>query len=80
MESYYPVAVKPLNEYKLLITFSNNEKRIFDVSPYLNDNYFSPLKSLSIFNTVKISPISLEWVGGIDMCPDELYYNSIPVQ
>jgi hypothetical protein len=31
------------------------------------------------FNSVKISPISLEWVGGIDMCPDELYYNSIPV-
>ncbi|MCL2628720.1 MAG: DUF2442 domain-containing protein, partial [Oscillospiraceae bacterium] len=72
MESYYPVAVEPLNEYKLLITFDNNEKRIFDVTPYLTDSFFAPLKSLTIFNSVKISPISLEWSGGIDMCPDEL--------
>jgi len=79
MNSYYPVAVEPQNDYKLLITFDNNEKRIFDVTPYLDDSFFSPLKSLSIFNSVKINPISLEWVGGIDMCPDELYYNSIPV-
>jgi len=77
MESYYPIAVEPLNEYKLLITFDNKEKRIFDVTPYLTDSFFAPLKSLTIFNSVKISPISLEWSGGIDMCPDELYYNSI---
>jgi hypothetical protein len=80
MESYYPVAVKPLKEYKLLITFDNKEQRIFDVAPYLSDSFFAPLKSPSIFNSVKISPISLEWAGGIDMCPDELYYNSIPTQ
>ncbi|MCL2628925.1 MAG: DUF2442 domain-containing protein [Oscillospiraceae bacterium] len=77
MESYYPVAVEPLNEYKLLITFDNEEKRILDVTPYLTESLFAPLKSLAIFNSVKISPISLEWSGGIDMCPDELYYNSI---
>jgi len=80
MESYYPVAVKPLKNYKLLITFNNKEKRIFDVAPYLSDNFFAPLNSLSVFNSVKISPISLEWIGGIDMCPDELYYNSMPFQ
>ena len=78
MESYYPIAVEPLNEYKLLITFDNKEKRVFDVTPYLSDSFFAPLKSVSVFNTVKISPISLEWAGGIDMCPDELYYNSTP--
>jgi len=80
MDSYYPVAVQPLKDYKLLITFDNNEKRIFDVKPYLHDSFFGPLKSLSVFNSVKISPISLEWAGGIDMCPDELYYNSKPAQ
>ena len=80
MESHYPVAVVPLNEYKLLITFDNNEKRIFDVAPYLSDSFYAPLKSIHIFNTVKISPISLEWAGGIDLCPDELYFNSAPAQ
>lgn len=73
MESYYPIAVKALKEYKLLITFDNKEKRIFDVAPYLSDSFYAPLKSPPIFNSVKISPISLEWAGGIDICPDELY-------
>ena len=80
MESYYPVEVKPLEQYRLLITFDNMEKRIFDVTPYLSDSFFAPLKNPVVFQSVKISPISLEWVGGIDMCPDELYHNSIPAQ
>jgi hypothetical protein len=29
--------VKPLSDYKLLLTFENDEKRYFDVSPYLDD-------------------------------------------
>lgn len=78
MESYYPVAVKPLPKYRLLITFDNKEQRIFDVAPYLSDSFFAPLKNVAVFNSVKINPITVEWVGGIDMCPDELYYNSTP--
>ena len=79
MESYYPIKVEALDAYKLLITFDNNEKRIFDVNPYLNDPFFAPLRNRTIFNSVKTSPISIEWAGGIDICPDELYYNGVPV-
>ena len=79
MKSYYPIEVKTLDQYKLLITFDNGEQRVFDVEPYLNDNFFAPLHNPAIFNSVKISPISIEWAGGIDICADELYYNSVPV-
>ena len=79
MNSYYPIEVKPLEQYKLLITFDNKEQRIFDVTPYLNDNFFMPLRNPTIFRTAKINPITVEWMGGIDICPDELYYNSYPV-
>jgi len=78
MESYYPIEVKPLEKYKLLITFDNNEQRIFDVTPYLDDDFFAPLRNLPIFNTAKINPLTVEWAGGIDICPDELYNNSKP--
>ena len=78
LKSYYPIEVQPLKQYRLLITFDNNEQRIFDVAPYLDDKFFSPLRNPVIFNSVKVSPMSLEWLGGIDMCPDELYYNSVP--
>ena len=80
MNSYYPIAVKPLEQHRLLITFDNNEQRVFDVTPYLNDSFFAPLRNAVIFNSVKLNPLTVEWAGGIDMCPDELYYNSVPVE
>jgi len=80
MESYYPIDVEPIKPYKLLITFSNEERRVFDVTPYLTDSFYAPLRDPTVFDTVKVNPISLEWIGGIDMCPDELYCNSVPIQ
>ena len=73
------ISVKPLSDYKLLVTFSNNEIKIFDVKPYLEYKQFSNLKNISIFNTVKISGLSIEWIDGTDICPDELYNNSVTV-
>ena len=73
------ISVKPLNDYKLLVTFSNNEIKIFDVKPYLEYKQFNNLKNISIFNTVKISCLSIEWIDGTDICPDELYNNSVTV-
>ncbi len=73
------ISVKPLNDYKLLVTFSNNEIKIFDVKPYLEYKQFNNLKNISIFNTVKISGLSIEWIDGTDICPDELYNNSVTV-
>ena len=75
------VAVTPLPLHRLLITFSNNERRLFDVAPYLSDAFFAPLAKPGIFHSVHINPITVEWYTGsgeIDICPDELYYNSVP--
>lgn len=71
--------VKTLSDYRLLITFSNDEKRIFDVKPYLDFKPFVELKSETLFNTVKPAGLSIEWINGQDVCPDELYYNSTPI-
>ena len=70
------IDVKPLQDYKLLITFSNSEKKIFDVTPYLKYKQFEELKNPTIFKTVKIAGLSIEWINGADICPDELYNNS----
>ena len=73
------ISVEPCPDYYLLITFSNNEKRLFDVKPYLDFTPFNELKSITLFNTVKPAGLSVEWLHGQDICPDELYYNSVPV-
>jgi hypothetical protein len=35
------IEVVPMEEYKLLLTFSNDEIAIFDVLPYLNDKFWA---------------------------------------
>lgn len=64
--------------YTLLIEFDNGEKKIFDVKPYLEYKAFEELRDINVFNSVKISGLSVGWINGADICPDELYNNSIP--
>ena len=74
------VDVSPLPDYCLLVTFSNDEKRVFDVKPYFDFKPFRELKIPALFDTVKPAGLSIEWIHGQDICPDELYYNSTPIQ
>ena len=73
------IAVKTQPEYCLHITFDNNEERIFDVKPYLDFKPFNELRDVALFDTVEPAGLSIEWIHGQDICPDELYYNSTPV-
>jgi hypothetical protein len=70
--------VEPLQDYLLLVTFSDNEKRVFDMKPYLELKPFDQLKNKALFSTVHIGGLSIEWATGQDICPDELYNNSRP--
>jgi len=72
-------AVEPLEDYNVLITFDNGEKRILDFKPYLEYPGYEELKIKALFRTVKIAGLSIEWIHGQDICPDELYFKSIPV-
>ena len=74
------VDVIPQADYCFLITFSNDEKRVFDVKPYLSFKPFDELINPAVFNTVKPAGLSIEWVHGQDICPDDLYYNSVPIR
>lgn len=69
-------SAKPLDDYTLLITFSNGENKIFDIKPYLEDKFWSRLKDKNIFNNVKVNCGSIEWLDEIDFCPDEVYEKS----
>lgn len=74
-----PVSVKPLDNYKLYINFDNGENKIFDVMPYLSGDWFGKLKDKSEFETVHIINRHVEWNGGQDIAPHELYENSVNV-
>jgi hypothetical protein len=68
--------VKPNRDYTLTLTFTNGEKRVFDVKPYLDKGIFRELKEPSMFNTVRPFLGSIQWKNGQDFCPDTLYLES----
>ena len=68
--------VKPTDDYKLVLTFTNNEVKIFDVTPYLEKGFFKQLKDKSYFKNVKPFMDSIQWKNGQDFCPDMLYLDS----
>lgn len=77
----YPVlkAVTPLDDYRLLLTFGEGEKRLYDFKPNLNHKFYSPLADIKLFKAVSVNDGEIEWVTGQDFCPHTLYENSTPV-
>ena len=69
--------VKPIDNYKLILTFENNEVKIFDMIPYLDKGIFQELKDEKLFKTVKVSFDSIEWPNEADIDPETLYEDSI---
>ena len=68
--------VKPLKNYQLLLTFENNEIKIFDMKPYLDKGIFSELKDEKKFRSVRVSFDSIEWCNQADLDPEFLYDKS----
>lgn len=72
--------VKVLPEYRLLLTFENNEKRIKDMKPYLEKGIFKQLKNKDFFNKVKIAFGTISWGEELDICADSLYETSQKIE
>jgi hypothetical protein len=71
------VEVKPLSDYKLLLTYETDERKIFDVAPYISGDWFGKLREPQYFNTVRVSGNTVEWKDGQDIAPHELYECSV---
>jgi Protein of unknown function (DUF2442) len=69
--------VQPNKDFTLNLTFDNNERKIFDVKPYLEYGVFRELKDLSLFYSVKPFLGTVQWQNEQDFCPDTLYLESV---
>lgn len=72
--------VRPLDDYLLLLTFENGEKRQFDMKPYLDFGLFQELKDFNLFKTVRTSFDTIEWNNEADLDPELLYQKSIRIE
>src|SRR5688500_5958956 len=72
----YVKSVKPQEDYCLLLTFENGEKRVFDLKPYFEKPVFKQLKNIALFKTARVVSGSVEWQGNVDLSYDTLYLES----
>ncbi len=69
-------SVKAIQNYLLEIVFNNDEKKKFDIKPYLNFGIFKELKDYKLFQTATAKLGTVSWENGLDICPDTLYLES----
>jgi hypothetical protein len=72
------VRVKP--DYRLELQFENGERRLFDMSPYMNKKPFIHLKNPALFACAFIDYGTVVWPGDIDIAPETLYDRSVPLR
>ena len=72
-------SVRPLpRTCELELVFESGEKRVFDVSPYLDKGIFTQLRADEYYNKVTVFLDSVAWPNGQDFDPDHLYIESRP--
>jgi hypothetical protein len=72
--------VEPIEEHKLILTFENGERRVFDLKPFLDKGVFRELRNVDLFNTAHVSFNSVAWANEADFDPEALYEGGLPLR
>jgi len=70
--------VKPLDDFKLDLTFSDGKRKVYDMKPQIWGAAFEPMKgNMDFFRKVFLWMGTVAWPENIDIAPEELYENGI---
>jgi hypothetical protein len=71
--------VQALKDKRLIVTFNNNIKKIYDCSPLLEEDTFKPLINDGFFKSVKADKHGYEisWTDELDISESEFWLNGI---
>ncbi len=73
-------SVRALDDYKLMIRFSDDLKKIFDFTSYLQYEAYKPLISIEMFKGAYVDYGTVVWnEGEIDISPETLYLKGVIV-
>lgn len=80
----YPkiVFVQAIDNYQLIIGFSNHKYRQYDIKPLLKKEMFAPLENLAFFKNVEIEQggYAISWNEDIDISEYELWVNGVELK
>lgn len=68
-------SAKAINDRTLLIEFDNAKKKVYDITPLLEKEMFSPLKNPAFFRNVQVDNggYAVFWNEDIDLSEYELW-------
>ncbi|MEL7141009.1 MAG: DUF2442 domain-containing protein [Cyanobacteria bacterium J06643_4] len=74
------IDAKIIDRYMMVVHFSNQESKVYDVRPLLEKEMFAPLRNIGFFRNFKIESggYALVWNEEIDISEYELWKNGIP--
>ena len=71
------IEVKALDKYYLYLKFKTGEEKVYDMSSCIAEiKFYKNLKDKNYFKNVKPRGCTVEWAGGEDVAPENLYYES----
>ena len=73
------VKVSPNADLQLDLVYANGEQRRFDMRPLLLVKPWNRIASAEIFKLVRPDYGTVVWPGEIDIAPETLYDDSVPV-
>lgn len=73
------IRVEPQTDNTLLLLFENQQKRLFDMKPYLDKKPFTKLKNIQLFMKATVAYGTVIWPGNIDIAPETLWDYSKPI-
>jgi hypothetical protein len=80
----YPKIIRVESEKgkRLIVTFSNGIKKLYDCSPLLKFDTFSPLINDALFKSVHVDKhgYGVMWSDDLDLSESELWINGTPIE
>lgn len=73
------ISVRVLPEFQLDLEFKNGERRRFDMRPLLLIKPWDRIATPVLFDRVRVDYGTVVWPGEIDVAPETLYDDSVPL-
>lgn len=74
------IKARALEGYYIYLKFKTGEEKVYDMTEHiLNIKFYNNLKKREYFEKVRPRGETIEWEKGEDVAPENLYYQSIPI-
>ena len=72
------IEVRALKGFYIYLKFKTGEEKVYNMKNCIKEiKYYEKLKERKYFENVRPRGCTVEWQNGEDVCPENLYYDSI---